>query len=118
MCKMALLGSLCLFWIPSSAILRPGAPPRPGDPRDISGESPGREKLAFFDLNRSLLMEIYILGVRIVNILLGGRDLRVETCMLGAMDRSLLIEMYIRYVIDRLLLSEIHIWDVVHRSLP
>ena len=40
-------------------------------------DSPGREKLAFFDLNRSLLIEIYILGVKIVNILLGGRDWRV-----------------------------------------
>ena len=69
--------SFCRFWIPSSAILRPDAPPRPGDPRDISGGSPGREKLAFFDLNRSLLIEIYILGVKIVNILLGGRDWRV-----------------------------------------
>ena len=38
--------------------------------------------------------------------------------MLGAMDRSLLIEINIWCVIDRLLLSEIHIWDVVHRSLP
>ena len=38
-------------------------------------------------------------------------------CMLGAMDRSLLIEINIWCVIDRLLLSEIHIWDVVHRSL-
>ena len=44
--------------------------------------------------------------------------MRVETCMLGAMDRSLLIEINIWCVIDRLLLSEIHIWDVVHRSLP
>ena len=51
--------------------------PWPGDPRDISGGSPGREKLAFFDLNRSLLIGIYILGVKIVNILLGGRDGRV-----------------------------------------
>ena len=48
MCKMALYvcfgyraRSFCLFWIPSSAILRPGAPPRPGDPWGISGGSPG-----------------------------------------------------------------------------
>ena len=33
--------SFCLFWIPSSAILCPGAPPRPGDPLEISGGSPG-----------------------------------------------------------------------------
>ena len=55
----------------------PQTPPRAGLSRDISGGSPGREKLPFFDLNRSLLIEIYILGVKIVNILLGGRDWRV-----------------------------------------
>ncbi len=55
----------------------PPTPPRAELSRDISGGSPGREKLAFFDLNRSLLIEIYILGVKIVNILLGGRDWRV-----------------------------------------
>ena len=89
--KWHLLGSQCQFRVPSSfilsvsdtelvrsaPILRPDAPPWPGDPRDISGGSPGREKLPFFDPNRSLLIEIYILGVKIVNIILGGRDWRV-----------------------------------------
>ena len=55
----------------------PQTPPRAGSSRDISGGSPGREKLAFLDLNRSLPIEVCILGVKIVNILLGGRDWRV-----------------------------------------
>ena len=55
----------------------PQTPPRAGLSRDISGGSPGREMFAFFNLNRSLLIEIYILGVKIVNILVGGRDWRV-----------------------------------------
>ena len=94
------------FYIPS----RLPAGTLPEDPRD----APGR---AFFAVDRSLLKEIYILGVKIINILLGGRDWRGEMYMLGVLERTLLTEICIWGVIDRVLLSEIHIWDVVDRAL-